>query len=83
MQDHAGYSRVGHHGGGAGPRVRRRAVPTARLTRARPGAPGGEHAAQGGVLYRRNLYEPEILTFDELLARAEWHVALAEGELST
>jgi Domain of unknown function (DUF4263) len=31
-------------------------------------------------LYRRNLYEPEILTFDELLARAEWHVALAEGE---
>jgi hypothetical protein len=29
-------------------------------------------------LYRRNLYEPEILTFDELLARAEWHVALAE-----
>lgn len=30
-------------------------------------------------LYRRNLYEPEILTFDELLARAEWHVTLAEG----
>jgi antiviral defense system Shedu protein SduA len=26
-------------------------------------------------LYRRNLYEPEIITFDELLARAEWHVA--------
>jgi Domain of unknown function (DUF4263) len=25
-------------------------------------------------LYRRNLYEPEIVTFDELLARAEWHV---------
>jgi hypothetical protein len=25
-------------------------------------------------LYRRNLYEPEIITFDELLARAEWHV---------
>jgi hypothetical protein len=33
-------------------------------------------------LYRRNLYEPEVLTFDELLARAEWHVALAEGERS-
>jgi hypothetical protein len=33
-------------------------------------------------LYRRNLYELEILTFDELLARAEWHVALAEGEQS-
>jgi hypothetical protein len=31
-------------------------------------------------LYRRNLYEPEILTFDELLARAEWHVALAEEQ---
>jgi hypothetical protein len=29
-------------------------------------------------LYRRNLYEPEILTFDELLARAEWHIAEAE-----
>jgi hypothetical protein len=29
-------------------------------------------------LYRRNLYEPEIVTFDELLARAEWHIALAE-----
>ncbi len=32
-------------------------------------------------LYRRNLYEPEILTFDELLARAEWHVTLLDGEL--
>ena len=31
-------------------------------------------------LYRRNLYEPEVLTFDELLARAEWYVALAESE---
>lgn len=31
-------------------------------------------------LSRRNLYEPEILTFDELLARAEWHVTLAEQE---
>ena len=30
-------------------------------------------------LYRRNLYEPEILTFDELLARAEWLLAEAEG----
>jgi hypothetical protein len=28
-------------------------------------------------LARRNLYEPEIITFDELLARAEWHVSLA------
>lgn len=31
-------------------------------------------------LYRRNLVEPEILTFDELLARAEWHVSLADAE---
>jgi hypothetical protein len=29
-------------------------------------------------LQRRNLYEPEIVTFDELLARAEWHIAEAE-----
>ncbi len=33
---------------------------------------------QSFELYRRNLYEPEIITFDELLARAEWHVAVAE-----
>lgn len=32
-------------------------------------------------LYRRNLYEPEILTFDELLARAEWLLAEAEDEM--
>ncbi len=31
-------------------------------------------------LYRRNLYEPEVITFDELLARAEWHVEVAERE---
>jgi hypothetical protein len=31
-------------------------------------------------LFRRNLVEPEILTFDELLARAEWHVEQAEHE---
>jgi len=35
---------------------------------------------QSFELYRRNLYEPEIMTFDELLARAEWHVQLAELE---
>lgn len=29
-------------------------------------------------LLRRNLYEPEVLTFDELLARAEWHLEMAE-----
>jgi hypothetical protein len=31
-------------------------------------------------LFRRNLYEPEVITFDELLARAEWHTDLAERE---
>jgi hypothetical protein len=47
--------------------------------------PGGIHQArhQSFELYRRNLYEPEILTFDELLARAEWHVALAADESAT
>jgi hypothetical protein len=42
----------------------------------------GVHTAkfESFELYRRNLYEPEILTFDELLARAEWHVELAEAE---
>ncbi|WP_019874380.1 Shedu immune nuclease family protein [Sporichthya polymorpha] len=28
-------------------------------------------------LFRRNLYEPEVITFDELLARAAWHVEMA------
>lgn len=28
-------------------------------------------------LFRRNLHEPEIVTFDELVARAEWHVESA------
>ena len=43
---------------------------------------GGVHPEQFSSFefFRRNLYEPEILTFDELLARAEWHVTLAEGE---
>jgi hypothetical protein len=44
------------------------------------------HAVHGGLnvdkfrsfeLFRRHLVEPEIITFDELLARAEWHVSLA------
>ncbi len=29
-------------------------------------------------LFRRQLHEPEILTFDEVLARAEWALDLAE-----
>jgi hypothetical protein len=42
---------------------------------------GGVHADKfrSFELYRRNLGEPEVITFDELLARAEWHVTLAEG----
>ncbi len=28
-------------------------------------------------LFRRNLHEPELLTFDELVARAEWHVEVS------
>lgn len=31
-------------------------------------------------LFRRNLAHPEVITFDELLARAEWHVKLAEDQ---
>lgn len=30
-------------------------------------------------LFRRNLYEPEILTFDELLTRAEWQCSMLES----
>ena len=43
---------------------------------------GGIHAAKyrSFELYRRNLYEPEIITFDELLARAEWHIAVADRD---
>lgn len=34
-------------------------------------------------LHRRNLYEPEVLTFDEVLTRAEWQVSrLGEGSLA-
>jgi len=45
-----------------------------------PAWPGGVHRAkyESFELYRRNLYEPEIITFDELLARAEWHVEVLD-----
>lgn len=33
-------------------------------------------------LFRRNLYEPEVVTFDELVARAEWHVDYATQNAS-
>jgi hypothetical protein len=44
--------------------------------------PGGVHVAKfrSFELFRRNLHEPEIVTYDELLARAEWHVEMAERE---
>lgn len=29
-------------------------------------------------LFRRNLHDPEVITFDEVLARAEWNIAEAE-----
>jgi hypothetical protein len=32
-------------------------------------------------LFRRNLHEPDVITFDELVARAEWHVQSASSEL--
>jgi hypothetical protein len=34
-------------------------------------------------LFRRSVHEPEILTFDELLARAEWHVSAADREVQS
>jgi hypothetical protein len=42
--------------------------------------PSGVHRQkyESFELYRRNLYEPEIVTFDELLARAEWQCTLLE-----
>ncbi|WP_322755855.1 Shedu immune nuclease family protein [Frankia sp. Cas3] len=30
-------------------------------------------------LFRRNLHEPELITFDELVARAEWHIETVAG----
>jgi hypothetical protein len=46
--------------------------------------PGGVHRRkyESFELYRRNLYEPDIITFDELLARAEWQCTMLEA-LST
>jgi hypothetical protein len=45
------------------------------------GEAGGVHRDKfrSFELHRRNLYEPEVLTFDELLARAEWQVARLAG----
>ncbi len=44
------------------------------------GVAGGDHQdkVRSFELFRRQLHEPEILTFDEVLARAEWALDLAE-----
>jgi len=46
------------------------------------GGKGGpiDERVQSFELFRRNIYKPEILRFDELLTRAEWHVQLAENQ---
>lgn len=46
------------------------------------GPSGGHHRnrIRSFELYRRHLHEPEIVTFDELLARAEWHLSAAVTE---
>jgi hypothetical protein len=48
------------------------------------GSGGGHHRARirSFELYRRQLHEPEIVTFDELLARAEWHVTAVSNEIA-
>lgn len=48
------------------------------------GSSGGHHRARirSFELYRRQLQEPEVVTFDELLARAEWHVTAASTEIA-
>jgi len=45
------------------------------------GGAGGPHPdkVRSFELYRRGLVEPEIITFDELLARAEWVVEVADN----
>jgi hypothetical protein len=46
------------------------------------GSQGGVHEEKNRSfeLFRRNLNEPEVLTFDEVLARAQWQVELAATE---
>jgi hypothetical protein len=43
------------------------------------GEAGGVHEdrLRSFELYRGNIVEPDILTYDELLARAEWHIMTA------
>jgi len=44
---------------------------------------GGHHQdkVRSFELYRRHLDEPEVITFDELLARADWLVSTVEADL--
>lgn len=46
------------------------------------GESGGDHLGRirSFELYRRQLEEPEIITYDELLARAEWFVTTPDEE---
>ncbi len=46
------------------------------------GSAGGDHPdkVRSFELFRRSLTEPEVVTFDELLARAEWLVQAAAAE---
>ena len=34
-------------------------------------------------LFRRSLHDPEVITFDELVARAEWHVEAAASDTAS
>ena len=46
------------------------------------GEAGGDHRdkVRSFELYRRELLEPDVVTFDEVLARAEWIVDIADEE---
>ncbi len=45
----------------------------------RGGGPIGDKV-RSFELFRRNLHDPEVITFDELVARAEWHVEAASHQ---
>lgn len=62
--------------------VRPRSVLVIGELRELQGAHGGDHPdkIRSLELYRRGLQEPDIVTFDELLARAEWVVEAAAEE---
>lgn len=47
------------------------------------GEQGGDHMdkIRSFELFRRHVQEPEIVTFDELLARAEWNISAAKADV--